>query len=660
MTANPFISVDAIMFWHDWAQMLALLLLGLVVAYAITQFAAASSTGAVARRLSGRSLRAGLLIGLTLVGTIPAAALGLMLAERSAHLRHDRMSNRLQEAAVSMAHAVDYFMDKHLAGVTGAAHAVIKGGRYDREALSDWLLLYHEIYPDFLTMLSANADGQIVAATSNMTGFLTPLAELRGHNVSDRSYFRRPLEDGKPFISEVFQGRDLGRDPIVAISAALTDDQGTRLGIVEGSLNLRAFGHIDAERPRLDNSVMVLVDQDDRVIYATDNAEMAELESISGDPLIAGATGLDQAGSYDYVAAGGDQQHRFLGAFAPTSNGWTVYLRVPLDQITQQMVRDYMVSAALILVACVLSLLLAGAIVRRVSRSVADMNRAVSCFRVDGAEESLETPENTPNEFRRIFRQMRRRSKHLRVAHDRLRKSMEAGEALRRELTQAIALKDVEISERTAELEATNERLSGLSKEDPLTGIPNRREFDAFATRVWRQGARDKTPAALIMLDIDYFKIFNDRSGHQAGDECLRQVAQTLRDCASRPLDLVARYGGEEFVAILGGATVNDALVVAERMRKAIFDLQLPHPGSSFGMVTVSIGTASVRPSADATLASAIKSADEALYYAKAAGRNCVVFSEDGEYVTYDAHEEDWGTTNVLSILASGRFSSPG
>lgn len=659
MTANPFISVDAIMFWHDWAQMLALLLLGLVVAYAITQFAAASSTGAVARRLSGRSLRAGLLIGLTLVGTVPAAALGLMLAERSAHLRHDRMSSRLQEAAVSMARAVDYFMDKHLAGVTGAAHAVIKGGRYDSEALSDWLLLYHEIYPDFLTMLSANAEGQIVAATSNMTGFLTPLAELRGHNVSDRSYFRRPLADGKPFISEVFQGRDLGRDPIVAISAALTDDQGTRLGIVEGSLNLRAFGHIDAERPRLDNSVMVLVDQDDRVIYATDDAEMAELESISGDPLIAGATGLDQAGSYDYVAAGGDQ-HRFLGAFAPTRTGWTVYLRVPLDQITQQMVRDYMVSAALILVACVLSLLLAGAIVRRVSRSVADMNRAVSCFRVDGAEESLETPENTPTEFRRIFRQMRRRSRHLRVAHDRLRKSMEAGEALRRELTQAIALKDVEISERTAELEATNERLSGLSKEDPLTGIPNRREFDAFATRVWRQGARDKTPAALIMLDIDYFKIFNDRSGHQAGDECLRQVARTLRDCASRPLDLVARYGGEEFVAILGGATVNDALVVAERMRKAIFDLQLPHPGSSFGMVTVSIGTASVRPSADATLASAIKSADEALYYAKAAGRNCIVFSEDGEYVTYDAHEEDWGTTNVLSILASGRFSSPG
>jgi diguanylate cyclase (GGDEF)-like protein len=435
----------------------------------------------------------------------------------------------------------------------------------------------------------------------------------------------------------------------------VTDDRGRRVGIVEGSLNLRAFSRIDEERPRLDGSVMILVDQDHQVIYASGEAGMTELESIATDPLISAAAGL-RNGSFEFVSESGDETRKFLGARAPTGNGWTVYLRVPLDQISRQMTRDYMVSAALILVACILSMLLAGAIVRRVSRSVGDMNEAVARFRFDGTEEPITTPENTPDEFRPIFKQMRRRSKQLRGAHDRLKHSIEAGEALRRELTQAIALKEVEIAEHTAELERTNERLSGLSKEDPLTGIPNRREFDAFATRVWRQGAREKTPAAVILLDVDYFKIYNDRSGHQAGDECLRQVAQTLRDCASRPLDLVARYGGEEFVAILGGSRVNDALVVAERMRQAVFDLQIPHPGSTFGVVTISAGTASVVPSPEADLKSAIKSADEALYYAKAAGRNCVVFSEHGEYVTYDARAEDWGTTTVLSILASGHL----
>ncbi|MGD8978165.1 MAG: diguanylate cyclase [Gammaproteobacteria bacterium] len=657
MSAERFSFTDAVLFWHDWAQTLAVGLLGLVFAYAMVQYAAAGSVGAAARRLTGGSLRAALLIGLTLVGTVPAAALGLMLAERSAHLRHDRMSVRLEEAAVSMAHAVDHFMDKHLAGVNGAAQAVTRGGRYDRASLADWLLLYHDIYPDFLTMLSADADGNIVAATSNMTGFLTPIAELQGHNVSDRAYFRQPMADGRPFISEVFQGRDLGRDPIVAVSAVVIDALGRRAGIVEGSLNLRAFSRIDEQRPRLDGSVMVLVDQDNRLIYATGDAGMTELESVASDPLITSAADAD-TGTYEFASGVDDHTHQFLGARAPTGNGWTVYLRVPLDQIGRQMVRDYLVSAILIFIACILSMLLAGAIVRRVSRSVGDMNLAVARFRFDGTEEPIATPENTPDEFRPIFRQMRRRSKQLRAAHDRLKNSIEAGETLRRELTQAIALKEVEIAEHTAELERTNERLSGLSKEDPLTGIPNRREFDAFATRVWRQGAREKTPAAVVLLDVDYFKIYNDRSGHQAGDECLREVAQTLRDCASRPLDLVARYGGEEFVAILGGTSVADALVVAERMRRAIFDLQIPHPGSSFGVVTISAGTASVVPSPEADLKSAIKSADEALYYAKAAGRNCVVFSEHGEYVTYDARAEDWGTTTVLSILASGHLKA--
>ena len=657
MPAERFFLTDAILFWHDWAQTLAVGLLVLVFVYAMVQVAAAGSGGAIARRLTGGSLRAALLIGLTLVGTVPSAALGLMLAERSAHLRHERMSVRLEEAAVSMSYAVEHFMDKHLAGVNGAAQAVTRGGRHDRGALNDWLLLYHDIYPDFLTMLSADANGDIVAATSNMTGFLTPISELQGHNVADRPYFRGPMADGAPFISEVFQGRDLGRDPIVAVSAAVTDAGGRRLGIVEGSLNLRAFSRIDEERPHLDGSVMILVDQDNQVIYASAEAGMTELESIASDPLISAAAGPGD-GSYEFVSETGGETVKFLGARAPTSNGWTVYLRVPLDQISRQMVRDYVVSAALIFIACILSMLLAGAILRRVSRSVDDMNRAVARFRFDGTEQPIATPENTPDEFRPIFKQMRRRSKQLRAAHDRLKHSIEAGESLRRELTQAIALKEVEIAEHTAELERTNERLSGLSKEDPLTGIPNRREFDAFATRVWRQGARDKAPAAVILLDVDYFKIYNDRSGHQAGDECLREVAQTLRACASRPLDLVARYGGEEFVAILGGSPVSDALVVAERMRKAVFDLQIPHPGSSFGVVTISVGTASVVPSPEADLESAIKSADEALYYAKAAGRNCVVFSEHGEYVTYDAESEDWGTTTVLSILASGHLKS--
>lgn len=321
------------------------------------------------------------------------------------------------------------------------------------------------------------------------------------------------------------------------------------------------------------------------------------------------------------------------------------------------MLADYRDGGFLLLIACGISLLLARGIVRRVGQSVRDMNSAIRSFSVDGAGDEVHTPVNTPREFRPVFRAMRARSEHLRKAYRRLTQSTEAGEALQRQLRQQVALKEIEVAERTAELEEAYEKLKGMSKTDPLTGIPNRREFDLFEARAWRLGMREKEPVAVILLDIDFFKIYNDTLGHQAGDDCLRHVAQVLTTCATRPLDLVARYGGEEFVAVLGGSNMHDALVVAERMREAVQGLAIEHPGSSHSVVTVSVGIASMVPEDGKDSESVIKAADEALYYAKAAGRNCVVFRRDNEYVTYNADDIDLGATGVIQILAGSRVS---
>jgi len=347
--------------------------------------------------------------------------------------------------------------------------------------------------------------------------------------------------------------------------------------------------------------------------------------------------------------------HRHMSVYANTANGWRVFLRVPVEQVALQILDDYRVAGLLLLVACAISLLLARALVRRVSQSVRDMNKAIEGFSIDGAGDKVQTPVNTAPEFKPVFRAMRTRSKHLRKAHGRLRRSIDAGEALRRELTQAIARKEVEIAERTAELEEANKKLRSLSRTDALTGIPNRREFDAFEQRTWRLGARDQMPVAVILADIDFFKIYNDSLGHQAGDECLREVAEALSLCATRPLDLVARFGGEEYVAILGGSTTSDALVVAERMRQAIEGLQIQHPGSPYDVVTISVGIASVIPTNSEDSESIIKAADESLYHAKETGRNCVVYRRDDEFVSYSATDIDLGATGVIQILAGKR-----
>ncbi len=164
--------------------------------------------------------------------------------------------------------------------------------------------------------------------------------------------------------------------------------------------------------------------------------------------------------------------------------------------------------------------------------------------------------------------------------------------------------------------------LERLASCDGLTGIANRRSFDEKISLEWLRARREKSPMALLLLDVDHFKRFNDAYGHQAGDDCLRRVAQCLLAIVFRPGDLVARYGGEEFVVVLPSIDLSGALVVAERVREAVSQLAIPHAGSGFGRVTVSIGVSAGVPSQNVDYQALIKAADIALYQAKGAGRN--------------------------------------
>lgn len=172
-------------------------------------------------------------------------------------------------------------------------------------------------------------------------------------------------------------------------------------------------------------------------------------------------------------------------------------------------------------------------------------------------------------------------------------------------------------------------RLARLATEDGLTGLANRREFDQRLAAECRRAARGGTPLALVMVDVDHFKAYNDAYGHQGGDECLRQVACALAGCLHRPGDLAARYGGEELAAILPGTGRDGALDVARRMRAAVEALALPHAKSATAPhVTISVGVAAgdtgMAPDAQALIAAA----DAALYRAKAQGRNRVMMTD--------------------------------
>jgi diguanylate cyclase (GGDEF)-like protein len=163
---------------------------------------------------------------------------------------------------------------------------------------------------------------------------------------------------------------------------------------------------------------------------------------------------------------------------------------------------------------------------------------------------------------------------------------------------------------------------------DALTGIANRRSFDDALAREWRRSARIGRPLSLLMIDVDHFKAYNDRFGHQAGDACLRRVARVLVDCIARPDAVVARYGGEEFVCLLPGMDQRGAVKMARRVAAAIDRAAVPHPTSpDSDRVTVSIGvaTADAFHGDEATL---LALADQLLYAAKNGGRNRTVSGE--------------------------------
>ena len=175
-------------------------------------------------------------------------------------------------------------------------------------------------------------------------------------------------------------------------------------------------------------------------------------------------------------------------------------------------------------------------------------------------------------------------------------------------------------------LRASNKQLELLSTLDGLTGIANRRTFEKFLEREWKSSMRHTQPVTAIMMDIDFFKLYNDTYGHQAGDDCLKKVARTIEKSLRRPGDLVARYGGEEFVAILSDTSQKGAFSLAEKVRASVEALEIPHQASPVNkFVTISLGVASRVPERGDASSILISEADQSLYKAKQEGRNRVM-----------------------------------
>lgn len=186
------------------------------------------------------------------------------------------------------------------------------------------------------------------------------------------------------------------------------------------------------------------------------------------------------------------------------------------------------------------------------------------------------------------------------------------------------------LSENQQKLMEMNEVLRRLSEVDGLTGLNNRRYLDSFLDHEWPRAARERSAFSVLMIDVDYFKFYNDTYGHLAGDEVLKAVAGVVRGCARRPADVAARYGGEEFALVLPATDLEGARIVSEQICTEVHALDIPNERAASGRVTVSVGGATAMPAPGTSYKPLLEVADAALYEAKRAGKNRAMHRQHG------------------------------
>jgi len=434
--------------------------------------------------------------------------------------------------------------------------------------------------PWIRTLSVADTDGRIRCSTG---------AQAIGLNVSDRPHFQHALQSREFALSDYVISRMNQPPTIIATLPAIKDD-GAVAGVVLASIHLEWISELAASATERSGASVLLVDGGGTLTAASANLANAVGKRFADTALVRDMLAHDEG---TLTTAGLDGVQRI---FAYVRVPWTnARLAVGLDQEAVQAGINREIGIGY------LQLALIGALVLM-----------VVWF---GGEQLIVRP------IRSLVRTVARFGRgdlHVRAHEERWVAEFEPLAAAFDDMADKLA-------NREEELRIANQHLEELASLDGLTGLANRRGFDRELQHAWEHAAERRAPLALMMIDIDHFKLYNDRYGHVAGDTCLRAVGETLSLVTLEEAVLVARYGGEEFALLLPGLDLARAAALAEEARKAIEDLMINHAQSPSGLVTISIGVEALVPERGRPAAELVEAADTALYAAKRGGRNTVV-----------------------------------
>jgi diguanylate cyclase (GGDEF)-like protein len=436
--------------------------------------------------------------------------------------------------------------------------------------------------------VASDVDGIRAIFVVNQAGRVTCASNPStvGIDVADRSYFRQALRDGGFVVSGLIYPRS-GREPGIVVAYGRRGPSGQVETVLGAMVDLRWTAQLTAVVEQRPGTLALLVAHDGTVLAAQPTPVAWIGRDLSQIALVREAQTRGQGTT---TATAFDGMRRIWGFLAVPNAGAHVLIGMDERLIVSSIERE--VSFSYIQLTFIVLLVLIGA----------------WAF---GAHAILRPIRALARQAERIGRG------DLSVRTGRAQWAPEF-----RPLTHALDSMAARLALRENSLRTESERFRELATVDSLTGLSNRRAFDTCLDGEWARASADRTPVALLMIDVDYFKRYNDHYGHLAGDACLRAIASIL-SAASVADQRAARFGGEEFSMLLPGARTSEAAFLAENIRRTVEDLAIPHVGAPSGVVTVSIGAVSLMPGRGANVEALIAAADAALYASKH-GRNTV------------------------------------
>ncbi|MEM6445593.1 MAG: diguanylate cyclase [Cyanobacteria bacterium P01_D01_bin.123] len=472
----------------------------------------------------------------------------------------------------------------------------------------------------------------------------------------ERPWYGAAIEAGEATWSPVYPfaaSPVLGITPVVPIFNETASGQAQLQGVMAVDITLEQLSNFLAGL-KVSTSGRVYIIERSGELIASSADEPPFLEAISGererlpatksrDALISGTAQylLERFGDLATVTQSQQLQTDINNSahylqVAPFSDGrglnWLLVVAIPKADLMESVYAQARTTAWLCLLAIVAVMTTGVVAARWIARPISRLSRAT-----DAIAQAVVTDEGSREWVGEVpvagVREVRGLARSFNLMMGKLQESFAALEQARHVLEQRVESRTADLHQTMvrerqllAQLERANQQLQSIANTDSLTQLSNRRQLDDYLNRIWQSMMQQSGTIALILCDIDFFKDYNDTYGHQAGDDCLQQVAAILQQAVKRPADLVARYGGEEFALVLPDTPLAGAVQVAERIQASLKAAAIPNVGSQVSQfVTLSCGIARVTPTQQSSSLHLLNQADRALYRAKSEGRNRMV-----------------------------------